>query len=72
MAINLIVLFTGIQTLALLIIALAIYSIWKNIEFKSNIFLPHEDVSTEDGSGNWQTSEKKFRAKVYEDLSQRK
>jgi hypothetical protein len=71
-AVNLIVLFVGVQTLALLIIALSLYNIWRNIEFKPNIFLPPEDASTDEKSGNWQKSEKKFRAKVYGDLSQSK
>lgn len=67
---QIILIFQAVQAFSLIVIAFSLHSIWKKIEWEPNVTLPQkEDFKTdkEPTGAKWQTSEKKFRAKVYEE-----
>lgn len=72
MSMQILLLFQGIQTFALIVIALAAYNIWKKIEWEPEVTHPtREEFVTnkeeKDLHAHWKAAEKKFRAKVYDE-----
>jgi hypothetical protein len=68
MTMQIILIFQAIQAFSLMVIALSTYNIWKKMEWEPQIEYPVKPREEEKPQqAQWQTAEKKFRAKVYEE-----
>lgn len=67
---QIILLFQALRAFSLMVIALSVYNIWKKMEWDPQIeypVKPKEEEKPKPQQAQWQTAEKKFRAKVYEE-----